>query len=72
MEIVTRDLYETYGRYTVWEGDVMTPEYGEVTCCWVELDGVRVSAFGGIDAAIELARGRQDREAVDQDSGLYD
>lgn len=63
MEILDRSLVEIYGRYKVFEGDVMTPEYGEVTMCWVEADGVRVSEFGYIDDAMNFARGCREYEA---------
>ena len=63
MEILDRSLVEIYGRYKVFGGDVMTSECGEVTFCWVEVDGVRVSEFGYIDDAMNFARGCCEYEA---------
>lgn len=52
------------GAYVVVEGDVMT-EVGEVTFCWVEKDGMRVSPYDDIDGATAIA------ESMNEDDLQY-
>jgi len=58
LDITNKTVVERFANeISVVEGDVMT-ERGEVTFCWVERNGERVSNFTDIDTAMELATKR--------------
>lgn len=66
-QIVSRTIVERYaGGITVVEGDVLTDQ-GEVTFCWVEQDGERVSSFTDIDEALAIAEQNQYQDEVSSD-----
>jgi hypothetical protein len=55
LDITNKTVVERFANeISVVEGDVKT-ERGELTFCWVERSGKRVSNFTDIDTAMELA-----------------
>lgn len=55
MNIINKTVVERFANeLSVVAGDVMTAR-GEVTFCWVERSGERVTNFTDIDTAMELA-----------------